>query len=145
MNLAKVFQPIYPLESLRKVRPPQALGGQGGAAPFSLNFHVCVTKKADLLRLLFLLWCFLLLLLLHKRALGKKQLMVNLVFQRGQDVTRLQTAIFCVVPVLVQKVEYLFSSRWQRKKTFFSSFFCCPSERKQGRREQKNGFQFSFG
>ena len=57
----------------------------------------------------FLLWCFLL-LLLHKRALGKKQLMVNLVFQRGQDVTRLQTAIFCVVPVLVQKVEYLFSS-----------------------------------
>ena len=33
---------------------------------------------------------------LHKRvsSLGEKQLMVNLVFQRGQDVTRLQTAIF---------------------------------------------------
>ena len=48
------------------------------------------------------------------RSSREKQLMVNSVFQRGQNVTRLQTAICRRCCWRVQKVEYLFGE----KKTF---------------------------
>ena len=58
---------------------------------FLKSWIFMLRKKAD-----FGLLCHGVLAVLHKRvsSLGEKQLMVNLVFQRGQDVTRLQTAIF---------------------------------------------------
>ena len=65
--------------------------------------------------------------------------MVNLVFQRGQNVRRLQTAIFCVVP-LVQKVEYLFSSS-PGKKNFPSSshpLFCVDSGEEKAQKTASN-------
>ena len=114
-ELGKSFPTNLPSIVTKKGAPSAGAGGSGGRSPLDSPllwiFMFVWQKKQICCAFSFLLWCFLLLLLLlHKRALGKKQLMVNLVFQRGQDVTRLQTAIFCVVPVLVQKVEYLFSS-----------------------------------
>ena len=71
--------------------------------------------------------------------------MVNLVFQRGQDVTRLQTAIFCVVPVLVQKVEYLFSSLLAGNEKKLSSshpFSVAPQKESKGEGSKKTASNF---
>lgn len=122
----------------------KAMNSFSSAFFFIVNFHA-TKKKADF----GLLWCF----LLHKRvSLGEKQLMVNLVFQRGQDVTRLQTAIFFSVLFHWCKRLNIFSLLATKKKKKLSAssspipfFLCFPSFQQIKKAGAKNGFQFSFG
>ena len=65
--------------------------------------------------------------------------MVNLVFQRGQNVRRLQTAIFSVVPApLVQKVEYLFSVLEKNFPSSSHPLFCVDSGEEKAQKTASN-------